>query len=198
MIEKKVLEEYGVETLKFKKNTYIFKKGDPAKYYFQIIKGTVKMNFYNDKGNEFVQGIFEDNKSFGEPPLLINTNYPANAVSINDVTLYRLAKDKFKELLLNNNNIHFNFTKLISHRLYFKATMANGITSNSAEKAILTLFKYLKKDVKENNIPFEFKIALTRKEIAGLLGLSTEATIRTIKKLALQKKLKIIDKKIYY
>ncbi|WP_346881238.1 Crp/Fnr family transcriptional regulator [uncultured Algibacter sp.] len=198
MIEKKVLEKYDAEIIQFKKNDYIFKKGDSAKYYFQIIEGGVKMNYYNDKGNEFVQGIFGKNKSFGEPPLLINSNYPANAISINNLTLYRLTKDNFTKLLLNHNNIHFNFTKLISHRLYFKAMMANGITSNSTEEAILTLFKYLKNDIHENDIPFGLKIEFTRKDIAGLLGLSTEATIRTIKKLERLKKVKIINKKVYY
>ncbi len=198
MIEKKILEEYGSEILQFKRNEFLFKKGDTAKYYFQVIKGGVKMNNYNDRGNEFIQGIFGKNKSFGEPPLLINYKYPANAIAINDLSIYRLPKNKFKELLLSHNKIHYDFTKLISHRIYYKATMANGISSNSAEEAILTLFKYLKNDVHENKVPFGLKVEFTRKNIAGLLGLSIEATIRTIKKLELEKKVKIIDKKIYY
>jgi len=198
MIEKSILEKYNVETVEFKKGDFIFEKGDYAKYYFQIIQGGVKMNNFNDKGNEFIQGIFGKDKSFGEPPLLINSSYPANAIAINDLSLYRLSKDTFKELLLNHSEVHFEFTKKISRRLYFKATMANGISSNSAEEAIFTLFDYLKNDVYSKTIPFGLKIELTRKNIAGLLGLSIETTIRTIKKIEKQKRIKIIDKKIYY
>lgn len=198
MIEKNILEKYSAEMVSLKKNEYIFKEGEEAKFYFQIIEGGVKMNFYNDKGNEFIQGIFGKDKSFGEPPLLIDTKYPANAVAINDVTFYRLKKERFKELLLNHSKIHYNFTKLISKRLYYKATMANGITSNSAEEAILILFKYLKKDIHPNTLPFGLKIEFTRRDIAGLLGLSVETTIRTIKKIESQKKVKIIDRKIYF
>ncbi len=198
MIEKSVLEKYDVEILHYEKGDIIFKKGNYPKYYFQIIEGGVKMNSFNDKGNEFVQGIFGKNKSFGEPPLLIDTKYPANAVAINSLKVYRLSKDKFEELLLNNSHVHFQFTKLMANRIYFKATMANGISSNSAEEAILTFFEYLKNDVHSNNSPEGLKIEFTRKNIAGMLGLSIEATIRTIKKMEKQQKIKIINKKIYY
>jgi len=198
MIEEKTLKEYGSEIVNFSKGKYIFRKGSSPKYYYQVINGGVKMNYYNDNGNEFIQGIFGKNKSFGEPPLLIDTNYPANAVAISSLSVYRLKKEAFKELLLNHNEVHYGFTKMICNRLYFKATMANGITSNSAEEAIITLFEYLKNDVHESKSPFELKIDFTRKNIAGLLGLSIEATIRTIKKMESKNKVKIIDQKIYY
>ena len=198
MIEKKILEAYGTEIISFSKGEYIFEKGTLANYYFQIISGGVKMNFYNENGNEFIQGIFGKNKSFGEPPLLIDVTYPANAIAISDGKAFRLKKESFKTMLLENSNVHYNFSKLISKRLYYKATIANGITSNSAEEAILALFKYLKFDVYENNNPFEVKIDLTRKNIAGLLGLSVESTIRTIKKMETKKLVEIKNKKIYF
>ena len=87
---------------------------------------------------------------------------------------------------------------MISNRLYFKATLANGITSNSAEEAILTLFNYLKNDIHESDEPFAHRIEFTRKNIAGLLGLSVESTIRTIKKMETKDIVKIINHKIYY
>lgn len=198
MIEKKILEAYNVESITFLKGDYIFKKGENAKYYFQIISGGVKMNYYNDNGNEFIQGIFGTDKSFGEPPLLIDSKYPANAIAISNLKLFRLPKEKFKELLLHNSTTHYNFTKMISNRLYYKATMANGITSNSAENAILTLLDYLKHNIHKSTIPFSLEIDFTRKNIAGLLGLSVEATIRTIKKMETQKKVLIKNKKIFY
>lgn len=198
MIKKKILEQFGAEILHFSKGDYIFKKESAAKFYFQIISGGVKMNNYNANGNEFIQGIFGKNKSFGEPPIFIDTKYPANAIAINKAIIIRLNKDSFKKLLLENSDVHYNFTKLIANRLYYKATIANGITSNSAEEAINTLFSYLKKEVYEDNIPFNVKVDFTRKNIAGLVGLSVESTIRTIKKMEANGKLKIVNQKIYY
>lgn len=198
MIEKKILEKYDVEIISFSKDEYLFKKNSSADYYFQIISGGIKMNYYNESGNEFIQGIFGKGKSFGEPPLLIDVKYPANAIAISNGKAFRLKKENFKTLLLENNEAHYNFSKLISKRLYYKATIANGITSNSAEEAILTLFNYIKSDVYENKLPFSVKIDLTRKNIAGLLGLSVESTIRTIKKMETKKLVNIENKKIYF
>lgn len=198
MIEKKILEQYEANNIQFQKGDYIFEKGDTALYYYQIISGGVKMNYYNDSGSEFIQGIFGKNKSFGEPPLLIDTKYPANAICLENSTIYQLKKETFKQLLLDNNEIHYSFTKMLSNRLYFKATMANGISSNSAEEAVLTLLTYLKHEIYEKQEPFSLKIDLTRKNIAGLLGLTVETTIRTIKKLEAKNIVKIIKQKIYY
>lgn len=198
MIDATILENYNAEIISVKKDEYIFKKNASATYYFQIISGGVKMNYYNDNGNEFIQGIFGKNKSFGEPPLLIEVKYPANAIAISNVKLYKLEKTKFIKLLFENNNIHFSFSKMIASRLYYKATIANGITSNSAEKAILTLFNYLKFNVYENSEPYSVKIDFTRKNIAGLLGLSVETTIRTIKKMEKQNTVKIVGAKVYF
>lgn len=198
MIEEKLLKKYNVEIVQFSKGDYIFKKGTKATYYYQVLSGGVKMNYFNESGNEFIQGIFGKNKSFGEPPLLIDSSYPANAISLSSSTIYRLKKDVFLELLLENKTTHYEFTKMISSRLYFKATMANGIASNSAEEAILTFLRYLKYDIHEESEPFSLKVDFTRKNIAGLLGLSIETTIRTIKKLEAKNVLKIIEKKIYF
>ncbi len=198
MIQEKILQEYGGEVVTFKKGAYIFKKDEVAQYYYQIVSGGVKMNYYNQNGNEFIQGIFGKDKSFGEPPLLIDVKYPANAVTISEAKIFKLKKEHFKKLLLENNQIHYTFSKMISRRLYYKATMANGITSNSAEEAILTLFQYLKSDIFEYKEPFKLKIDLTRKHIAGLLGLSIESTIRTIKKMETQGLVKIEKKKVYF
>lgn len=198
MINQEILEDYNAIIISVLKGDYIFKNKSSAKYYFQIITGGVKMNYYNENGNEFIQGIFGKNKSFGEPPLLIDVKYPANAIAISNVKLYKLEKEQFIKLLFENSAIHFNFSKMISNRLYYKATIANGITSNSAEEAILTLFNYLKNDIHENSTPYGVKIDLTRKNIAGLLGLSIESTIRTIKKMEKQKIVKIINSKVYF
>lgn len=198
MIENEILKKHNAEIVQFSQGDYIFRKGEMANYYFQIISGGVKMNDYNESGNEFIQGIFGKNKSFGEPPVLIDVKYPANAISLSPLKVYRVKKEDFKQLLLNNSEAHFTFTKMISNRLYFKATIANGIASNSAEEAILTLLNYLKYNIHDKTEPFALKIDFTRKNIAGLLGLSIEATIRTIKKMEAKNIVKIINKKIYY
>ena len=125
MIEKEILEQYGAIVVSYVKGEHVFHKGTMAKHYYQIINGGVKMNFYNESGNEFIQGIFGKGKSFGEPPLLVDLNYPANAVAISDTNIYRLGKSDFKQLLLENSAINFEFSKIICDCLLYTSDAAD-------------------------------------------------------------------------
>lgn len=198
MIDQLLLREYNSQLVHYKKGSYIFEKDQLPRYYFQIVSGGIKMSYYNDKGNEFIQGIFGKNRSFGEPPLLADLRYPANAIALRNSSILRIAKDDFERLLLEHQTVHIQLTKLLSKRLYFKAVMANGITSNSAEEAILSLFDYIKINIYNKSEPFSCRIDLTRKNIAGLTGLTTETTIRKIKEMETKQQLKIINSKVYY
>lgn len=198
MIELALLKQYTYQIIDFKKGSYVFEEGNTPRYYYQIIEGGVKMNYYNEKGNEFIQGIFGRGKSFGEPPLIANLTYPANAIALRNSTLLRIPKQAFKQLLLEHQEVHFELTQLLSKRLYYKAVMANGITSNSAEEAIFSLFDYIKNNVYNQTDPLTCRIELTRKNIAGLAGLTIETTIRKIKEMETKGQVKIVAGKVYY
>ena len=198
MISKDILEQYNAKIVDYEKGEIIFERNNSPKYYYQIISGGVKMSYHNDKGNEFIQGIFGKDRSFGEPPLLADLTYPANASTISKAQLFCIAKHDFFKLLNEYQEVHLNLTKMLSKRLYFKAVMANGITSNSAEEAILSLFKYLKTEVYGLTNPFSCRIDLTRKNIAGLTGLTIETTIRKIKDMEKNNILKIEKGVVYY
>lgn len=57
------------------------------------------MSNLNDDGKEFIQGIFKEGRSFGEPPLFMNREYPANAEIIKKVKVLMLSKENFLELM---------------------------------------------------------------------------------------------------
>lgn len=193
-----LLNNFDPKFITINKGDFVFEADETPKFYYQIISGGVKMSFFNENGNEFIQGIFGPGKSFGEPPLISGLKYPANAIAISKVEIMAVSKENFEKLLQQNTNLHWLLTKTLSKRLYYKAKMANGITSNSAENSILSLFNYLKKDVLNSSTPFETKIDLTRKNIAGLTGLTIETTIRKIKKLESEGVLKINNGDVYY
>lgn len=198
MIDLQTLKQYQFKIVEYQKGDYIFEKDNTPRYYYQIISGGIKMSYYNDKGNEFIQGIFGKNKSFGEPPLIANLNYPANAIALSTSSIIRIPKNDFEQLLIEHQSIHLKITQMLSKRLYFKAVMANGITSNSAEEAIISLFDYIKLNIHNLTAPFSCRIDLTRKNIAGLTGLTTETSIRKIKEMEAQGLVKIISGKVYY
>nr|WP_121271174.1 Crp/Fnr family transcriptional regulator [Pedobacter schmidteae] len=197
MIEENLLIKFGSKIADFDKGEILFKQGDLPRYYFQIRKGAIKMNNFNDEGKEFVQGLFTEGDSFGEPPLFIKDSYPANAVAILPSTVFLLPKDRFMELLMANPDIHLQVTTNLARRLYFKSIMASEISSQEPEHRVLKLIDYFKTKINKIQPADLYKVEITRQQIADLTGLRVETVIRSIKSLEKKGELSIRNRKVY-
>src|SRR5690554_2670751 len=195
MIKLDLLLDNGGILREVKKNEVIFKAGQFPSYYYQVVKGDVKMNNYSEDGKEFIQEIFSPGRSFGEPPLFINEPYPANAIAISNGVILQITKTLFDEMLYKFPEISIEINKSLARRLYYKAIMAPELSSQSPDKRLLKLLNYLKN---QNHTASEYYlVVLSRQQLADLTGLRVETVIRTIKQLEKQAHLKIIEGKIY-
>lgn len=193
MINTNSLLNYNGFVKEFSKDETIIEAGEEPKYYFQILEGKVKMSNFNEEGKEFIQGIFTCGESFGEPPLFIENNYPANAIALIDSRILMIKKEDFFDLLMQDKESCFGVFKALSNRLYYKSIMAPDISSHDSYKRILTLLNYLKKQSNEE----EFLVNLTRQQIADLTGLRVETVIRSIKELEIRNQIRICRGKLF-
>ncbi|PVW13886.1 Crp/Fnr family transcriptional regulator [Marixanthomonas spongiae] len=194
MIDEKILFEHQAELVDYASGDMIFSENQRALFYYQVKKGEVKMFNLNEDGKEFVQGMFEDGESFGEPPLFGDFKYPASAVAINDSQIIKLNKTAFFSLLKEHFDIHLQMTATLSRRLSYKAMMMKEISVYPPEHRVLTVIDFLKQ--KDGNPP-EYEVELTRQQIADLTGLRVETVIRAVKQLEEAGKIKIINRKIH-
>lgn len=197
IIDENLLLQFGARLKSYSKGTIIFNEGDSAKYYFQIQSGEVKMNNFNEDGKEFIQGIFTNGESFGEPPLLLSKNYPANAVALADVLLLQLSQPAFLELLHEHPETAIAISTRLANRLYYKSVMASEISSQDPEHRLLKLIDYLKLHVEEIPEDEKYCVPLTRQQLADLTGLRVETVIRSIKSLEKKGALVIEHRKIF-
>lgn len=197
MIEEDLLYQFGAEIKNYDKNRFIFSETSLSFYYFQIKKGTIKLNNYRDDGKEFIQNIFSDGQSFGESLLFIDAPYPMNAVSIDDSNIYQLPKARFFELLELHPQISVKLNKILSQRLYYKYIMIQNLSSSCPVTRLMSLMNYLK-SFHHDHEKFSFRIPLTRQQMASLTGLCVETVIRNVKTLAKRKVIVLKNHKIYY
>lgn len=194
-IDLDLLFSWGAIAKEYKKNEVIFNEGESANFYFQITEGSIKMINSNDEGKEFTQGYFSDGQSFGEPPLLINENYPATAVAFRDSKIIKLSKDKFLKIIDEYPSIHRKLLNLMAQRIHSKAITTRAIINQKPEYRINAFLKAHKSNPdneKKELVPF------TRQEIANFTGLRVETVIRELVKMSESCKVKIINHKIYY
>lgn len=194
MIPENLLLDFGATIESMEAAEFIISEGRRADFYFQIKTGEVKMYNLNDHGKEFVQGMFYDGESFGEPPLLGDFKYPASAATVKPTQLYKLPKTKLFELLTQNPKVNLKFTKALAKRLYYKATILKEISVHPPEHRILALIDFLKKKYGSKDL---FQVELTRQQIADLTGQRVETVIRSVKQLEQEGELKIINRKVF-
>jgi CRP-like cAMP-binding protein len=195
-IDANILITYGAAVNRYKKNTIIFQQDDMAKFYYQILEGQVKTFNLNSNFKEFVQGIFNDGDSFGEPALLIQEPYASNAVTTRDAVILKLPRTIFLQILEENPEIQKSMLCTFAQKLYDKAVSARMLNNQAPEERILDFLGYFKK--KSTTAEDKILIPYTRQELANLTGLRIETVIRTLRKLSETNKVDIINHKVYY
>jgi CRP-like cAMP-binding protein len=196
MIDENLLLNHGAKRVAYSKGDQLFREGESANNFYQVASGEIKMNNYNEDGKEFIQGIFSIGQSFGEPPLLANIKYPANAEALSDAEVFQLSKKQFLELLSSNPKVHLKITETLAKRLYYKAIMVSEISSQEPEHRILRIIDYLKQINKVDG-KFNYRLDLTRQQLADLTGLRVETVIRATKSLEKKGEVQIRNRKIH-
>lgn len=194
MIEETLLLKYKAKIISLKKDDNLFFEGDHPTHFYQIKEGSIKVSNYSDDGKEFVQGIFSNGESLGEPPLLGEFEYPGTACVLVPTSVYTVRKEYFNALLKDNFEVQMKLLKTLSKRLHYKAMIMREISSYDPEHRILSLINYLKE---KDNIITDYEVTITRQQIANLTGLRVETVIRAIKQLEEKKELSIRKRHVY-
>lgn len=194
MIPEDLLMDFGATLENIPAAQIIFSEKTRADFYYQVKTGEIKMFNLNENGKEFIQGIFYDGESFGEPPLLADFKYPASAVGVKSSVLYKLSKKNLFKLLTANPTINLKFTKELAKRLFYKATILKEISVHTPEHRILTLIDFLKRKYGTEG---KFQVELTRQQIADLIGLRVETVIRAVKQLEQEGEIEIKNRKVF-
>lgn len=196
MIDIDTLLAWGAAYKKLSAGELIFQEGTQSSFYYQLVSGKVRWVNINDEGKEFIQTIIEPGECFGEFPLFDDEPFAASAIADEDSVIIRLHRSTFHQLLNENPDMHFKFSKLLTQRLRFKFLILKELAKHNPENSISTLLNYFKQTHK--NICTKCnKLNLTRQQIADMTGLRVETVIRTMKSMQLKGELQITKGKVY-
>ncbi|HIB8182198.1 TPA: Crp/Fnr family transcriptional regulator [Elizabethkingia anophelis] len=193
----KILHSRNAIIKKYRPSEFIFKEGDMPHFYYRILNGRIKFNNYSEDGKEVIQNFFEKGTSFGDSFLLAQLPYPVNAEVLEDSEILRLPESEYINILQEEPELSMERNKDFAERLYFKSVMEQQIGSSKASAKLKGLMDYYK-SFEKNKKPYSFPIPLTRQQMANFTGLCVETVIRTIKKMEIDKLLKIHNSKIMY
>ena len=187
-----VLEKRGNKHT-FRENEEIFAEAEQAEFLPIVLTGSVKMIHFLEPGKEVIIGIFQAGEMFAVPPVFDGGKYPATVVAMEKSRLLLLQRTHFLDLLRESDEFAFAVIEWMCAMLREKtATIQNLATASPEHRVGHVLLKLAEKE--SGHVPV--RIALRRQDIASIAGLTTETTIRVIRKLAEKDLVKIINGKI--
>ncbi len=196
LVEIDLLLAWGATFKKVPKGNIIFSEGTTCCFYYQLVSGRVRWLNINDEGKEFIQTIIDPGECFGELPLFDDEPYAADAIADEDSVVIRLHKPVFNQLIHENQDIHFKFSRLLAQRVRFKFMLLKSLACHNPEIMISALLHYLKKEHK--NFCTECnQLQLTRQQIADMTGLRVETVIRSMRHMHEKGELLINKGKVY-
>jgi CRP/FNR family cyclic AMP-dependent transcriptional regulator len=194
MLDINFLINKGANIKIFDPKEIIYTEGTECIYYHQLVTGRVVWGNSNEEGKEFIQKIIEPGEFFGELPLFDDGVYAADAIAIKTSEVIRLPKSIFLEILRENPQIHFQFSRVLAQRLRFDFRLLKSFAFENPEERICTLLSYFKCQQKSKK---PMQVMLTRQQIANMTGLRVETVIRAILALHEKGELNIIQGKVY-
>lgn len=175
----------------FKKGTFIFTEGSPAKYLGIVLLGAVQIIRTDFYGNRSILACLEQSQIFGESFACAGADrLPVNAVACKDTQVMIIDVSRITHFCGNacefHNMIIYNLLKIVAEKnLAFNEKIEITSKRNTKEKlmAYLTAQAKLQKST-------EFNIPLDRQGLADYLGVERSGLSAEISKL---RKDKIIE-----
>ncbi len=181
----------------YPKNTMIFSENEPGDELYIIQKGRVKITKIVDN-NEVLLAMLKAGDIFGEMALLENKPRSASAIAYDDVTLLAVNRENFQMMVKTQPQLITRLTQLLAERIWFiYKQLANTIMLDPLGR----LYDALMIQLEKNRVPIEPKTSYTfdfgPKELINMVGLPKEKGNVLIRKLFENKKLKLVDNRIF-
>lgn len=178
----------------FEPGEEIFSVGEKAEFLPVVLRGRVKIIRFLEAGKEIIINIFRAGEMFAIPPVLDGQAYPATAVATEKTELLLIRRKDFFDLLEESAEFSAMVMSRMSLLLRETTSSLENLATASPEKRVgRVLLRLAGKEDARGRV----KITLRRQDIAEMAGLTTETTIRTVRRLAARGLITIIRGKIH-
>ena len=162
------------------KSEYIFREGDPAHYFHIVKEGAVKCIKSSADGKECTLKVLLPGDLFCcEAAVFDGMPHPGTAQPMGDVSILRLDKKSYFEVLRRNPEAALEVIKYLGRRLSEAQENAKILALDRAEQRLAALLTNLasRAGVREPD-GLHLKVRLTRQDLANMVGVTVETAIR--------------------
>jgi CRP-like cAMP-binding protein len=162
----------------YRKKDEIFREGMYPRGVFFVNKGKVKTYQTNDQGKELITSLHSEGDFFGFLALLKDEPYTHSAAALENSEICLIPKDEFFALLYRNADVAKKFISILAGSLSESEQVLIQLAYNSVRKRVAESLVRLSD--KYHKGEEQFKINMSREDLAQLVGTATESVIRVL------------------
>ncbi|MEW6518893.1 MAG: Crp/Fnr family transcriptional regulator [Thermodesulfobacteriota bacterium] len=164
----------------FPRGGQIFAEGDAGHGFYVIIDGRVKIFKLSFDGKEQILHILGPGEPFAEVAVFTGSTYPANAIALEKSRLFFFPRRAFAELIAREPALAMNMLATLSLRL---KQFAHMIEALSLKEVPGRLAAYILVDSRQNGKEQAVRLAVSKTQLASLLGTIPETLSRILAKM---------------
>jgi CRP-like cAMP-binding protein/ActR/RegA family two-component response regulator len=163
----------------FQRKEQLFFEGDTPTFIYYILEGKVRTYRVNEDGKELVTELYSSGDYFGYFELLQDKKYTDYASALEDTKVALISKDDFFNVILANREVAGSFMKLLANNILEKEQELIELAYDTVRKRVANALVRLYD--KYNESPdHRFSMAISRDELASIVGTATESVIRIL------------------
>lgn len=165
-------------TKKYSKKDTLFFEDDYPNYLYFVISGKIKTYKMNADGKDFVTGLYSKGDFFGFKEMIKGVNYSNSAAALEDCEVALIRREDFLKLLYTSKEVSEKFIQMLVGSVTEKQEELLNLAYDSVRKRVAD--SLLKLSKKYNEEEENFSIAISRDDLASIVGTATESVIRTL------------------
>lgn len=165
------------QVLRFGAGSSVFDEGQPARTFYLVQSGLVKIFKLNPKGQEQILAVLSKGNTFAEAAVFMGGRYPASCQCLEDSELISVERDAILNVLSHDPELALRMMAGMALKLRRLVSMVEDLTLRDARGRLARYLTGLKGENGTLRLPTQQTV------LARLLGLTGETLSRTFKAL---------------
>ncbi len=178
---------------RYARNQTVFSEGEPARGFYIIAEGKVKIFKLSLDGKEQILHIYGPGDPFGEVPMFAGGKFPANAQALVASRLIFLPRRDFARLLAVHPSLAMNMLAVLSRRLREFTVQIENLSLKEVPGRLAAYLLYLSTEQDDSD---RVQLPISKGQLASLLGTIPETLSRIFAKMTDQGMINVQGRRI--
>ena len=167
----------------YKNGQSVFHEGVMPVGLFCMNSGKIKLHKMGTDGKEQIVRLVKPGDILGYRALMSDTPYSASASVFEDATVCMIPRDVFFSILKDNDQISDGLMKILCQTIQESETKLTQMAYKPVRERLAEALLYLVRTYRDEKSEEPFTIAITREDLASLVGTAKETVIRLLSQL---------------